>query len=151
MAAGIFTIAAITDKLDGYIARKYNQVTKLGIFFDPLVDKLLIIGALVFLVQIHRTPWWVALIIIGREFAVTGFRLIAAQRGLVLAADKSGKIKMLFQVIAIIMTMLNNFPLSMISSYRFDTLVMAAAVVLTVYSGINYLKTNWHVFDEDTV
>lgn len=148
IATGIFIIASITDKLDGYVARKYNQVTKLGKFLDPLVDKLLITGALICLVQTHKTVWWAALIIISREFAVTYFRLTAIQKGLILVADKFGKIKMVFQVVAIIMAMLDNFPLRSVSSFRFDVVVMFVAVVLTVYSGINYFRINWRILNE---
>lgn len=149
IATGIFIIAAITDKLDGYIARKYNQITKFGVFLDPLVDKLLITGALLLLVQFQKTPWWMAVVIIVREFAVTGFRLAAVKKGIVLPADKLGKIKMVFQVVAIVMTMLNNYPLSLISEFRFDILMMFIATILTLYSGINYFMANRNVFHED--
>lgn len=148
IATGIFTVAAITDKLDGYVARKYKQVTKFGMFLDPLVDKLLITGALVILVELQRTPWWVALVIIGREFAVTYFRLAAVQKGIVLAADQLGKIKMVFQVAAVIMTMLDNYPFRLVSTFRFDSLVMYVAAALTVYSGIHYFRANRNVFGD---
>ena len=151
ISTGIFIIAAVTDKLDGYIARKYNQITKLGIFLDPLVDKLLITCGLIYLVQIKKIPWWLALIIIFREIAVTDLRLVAMKKGLILAADNLGKIKMVFQVIAIIIAMLDNYPLSLFTSFKFDILIMYIAAVLTVYSGIHYFKVNWKVFKKDKV
>lgn len=149
IAVGIFTVAAITDKLDGYVARKYNQVTKFGMFLDPLVDKLLITGALIFLVQLQRISWWVALVIIGREFAVTYLRLAAVQKGIVLAADQLGKIKMVFQVVAVVMVMLDNYPFCLVSTFQLDSLMMYVAAGLTVYSGIHYFRANRGVLNEE--
>lgn len=148
ISAIIFIIAAFTDKLDGYLARKYNQITRLGIFLDPLADKLMITAALVLLVQKNQVSVWVALIIIGREFAVTGLRLAAAQKKVVLSADKFGKIKLVSQVVAIFFTLLNNYPLSLISSFPFDIVLMYITVVFTVISGFNYFLKNSYVFLE---
>jgi CDP-diacylglycerol---glycerol-3-phosphate 3-phosphatidyltransferase len=107
-SAIVFMLASVTDKLDGYIARKYNQVTNLGKLLDPLADKLLISTALVLLVSQHRLYAWVALVIIAREIIITGIRLIAVSQRIVLQADRYGKIKMVSQVIAITVVMLDS-------------------------------------------
>lgn len=146
IATGIFIIAAITDKLDGYVARKYNQITAFGCFLDPLADKLMIISALVFLVQENKVASWVALIIIGREIAVTGLRGLAALNNKVLAADKYGKIKLVFQVITIPLYLLNNYPLSLIISFPFADVMMFFTLIITVLSGVNYFVKNRDVF-----
>lgn len=148
VGVAIFVIAAITDKLDGYIARKYNQVTKFGIFLDPLADKIMITVALFILVQRHDIAGWIALIIIGREIIVTGFRLAAAQKRVILAADKFGKIKMVAQVVAVLLALLNNYPLRLVTSVQFDDTAIIIAVVLTVLSGVNYIIKNQSVFIE---
>ncbi|NLV92685.1 MAG: CDP-diacylglycerol--glycerol-3-phosphate 3-phosphatidyltransferase [Firmicutes bacterium] len=105
-AALVFILAAITDGLDGYIARSRNQVTKLGQLLDPIADKLLISGALVSLVQMNLVSAWVAMIIIGREFAVSGLRMVAVTEGIVIAASKLGKIKTITQIVAIVAILL---------------------------------------------
>lgn len=102
VALTIFLLAAMTDKLDGYIARKYDQVTKLGKLLDPLADKLLITVAIIALVSKQEIAAWIALIIIGREMMVTLLRIMATSRGVILAADKYGKLKMVLQVSAIV-------------------------------------------------
>lgn len=147
VAIAIFLIASITDKLDGYIARRYKQITKLGIFLDPLADKLLVTAALICLVQSHKVAVWIAFIIIGRELVITFFRLSAVGKGIVLPADKTGKIKMVIQVIAIIVAMFS-FSINLISTLRIDILLMYIAVVITVYSGVGYLIKNRNVFSE---
>lgn len=146
IATAIFIIAVITDKLDGYIARKYNQVTKLGCFLDPLADKLLIISALMFLVEENKIGGWIALIIIGREIAVTGLRLAAAINNKVLSADKYGKIKLVFQAITIPLYLLNNYHFNLIERFSLDSVMMFFTVIITVYSGINYFIKNKDVF-----
>lgn len=142
-AAFLFVITAATDKVDGHIARKYNMVTNLGKLLDPLADKLLISVALIMLVFLHMTSSWIAIIIIGREFVITGIRTIASSQGIALAADKHGKLKMVFQVIAITAVLLNNYPFAFITNIPIDNLLMIVAVTLTVYSGYNYLKVNY--------
>ncbi len=146
IATAIFIIAVITDKLDGYIARKYNQVTKLGCFLDPLADKLLIISALMFLVEENKIGGWIALIIIGREIAVTGLRLAAAINNKVLSADKYGKIKLVFQAITIPLYLLNNYHFNIIERFSLDSVMMFFTVIITIYSGINYFIKNKDVF-----
>lgn len=149
IATTIFILAAITDKLDGYIARKYNQVTKFGSLVDPLADKLMVISALLFLVQENKVAGWAAIIIISREVAVTSLRITAAFNKKVLAADKYGKIKLVFQVVAIPLCLLNNYPLNLIIHFPFDSVMMFFTVLITTFSGINYFIKNKDVFYEN--
>lgn len=142
-AALLFVLTAATDKLDGYIARKYNMVTNLGKLLDPLADKLLISSALIMLVLLHMVPSWIAIIIIGRETVITAIRSVASSKGIALAADKHGKIKMVFQVIAITAILLNNYPFAFITDYPIDKALMIIALVLTIFSGYNYIKMNY--------
>jgi len=142
ISAVIFIIAASTDKVDGYIARKRNLVTKFGIFLDPIADKLIITAALIALVQRNQVSGWAAMIIIAREFIVTGFRLIAVGEKVVLPAGKMGKIKMVLQSVAIALALLKNYPLSILTDIPFDQYVMFIAVVITVYSGYEYIAKN---------
>lgn len=146
IATALFIIAASTDKIDGYVARKYNQVTNLGAFLDPLADKLLIISGLLYLVEVKSLPSWVALIIIIREFAVTGLRLDAAMNNKVLSADKFGKLKLVFQAITIPLYLVKNFPLSLVTNFPFDDVMMFLTLLITIYSGINYFVKNKDVF-----
>ena len=140
-ATAIFIIAALTDKLDGYIARSRNQITRFGKFMDPLADKLLVTAALVSLVEFQIIPTWIAMIIIAREFAVTGLRSIAAAEGIVIAASWWGKIKTVVQIIAIIFALINlNY-----ANIYFSTatkIVMFIAIIITLLSGIDYFVKN---------
>ncbi|MUK89843.1 CDP-diacylglycerol--glycerol-3-phosphate 3-phosphatidyltransferase [Ornithinibacillus sp. L9] len=144
VAALIFIIASATDWVDGYYARKYNLVTNLGKFLDPLADKLLVSAALILLVEMGFAPAWVVIIIISREFAVTGLRLVAAGEGIVLAAGNMGKIKTATQMIAIAALLLHNFPFSFIG-FPFATIMLYVALFFTVLSGYDYFAKNWHV------
>jgi CDP-diacylglycerol--glycerol-3-phosphate 3-phosphatidyltransferase len=146
IATTIFGIAAITDKLDGYIARKYNQITKLGCFLDPLADKLLIISALMLLVEANKIAGWIALVIISREIAVTGLRTVAAINNKVLAADKYGKAKLVLQVITIPLFLLNDYPFKFFTNFPIDNVMLFFTVLITIYSGINYFVKNKDVF-----
>lgn len=148
IATAIFIIAAITDKLDGYIARKYDQVTKFGSLMDPLADKLMVASALIILVQQNKVASWVVFIILAREFAVTALRVTAAYSKKVLAADKFGKIKLVIQVIAIPLCLLSNFPFNLITQFPFDSVMMFFTVLITVFSGANYFIKNKHIFYE---
>ncbi len=130
LAGGVFIIAALTDSLDGYIARKHKLVTTLGKFIDPLADKVLVIAAMVALVELQRVPAWIVVVIITREFVVTGLRLVASAEGVVIAASRGGKIKTVFQIIAISLLILK-LPGGMI--------LMWVAMFLTVWSGMEYL------------
>lgn len=145
IAAVIFIIAASTDFIDGYIARKRNLVTNLGKFLDPIADKLLVTAALIILVQTNIISSWVAMIIIAREFIVTGLRLVAAAEGTVLAAGNIGKLKTATQDIAIVAAFLGNYPLSLFTSFRFDQYIMFLAVIFTIYSAYDYIKKNINV------
>jgi CDP-diacylglycerol--glycerol-3-phosphate 3-phosphatidyltransferase len=142
IAAGIFVVAAATDGVDGYLARKNKEVTRLGKFLDPLADKLLISAALVALVELREITTWVAMVIIGREMAVTGLRAIAAAEGTVIAAGAWGKVKTVVQIIFITAAILaSNLPygnwLQVLAQWLF-TPMMWAAVALTIWSGFEY-------------
>ena len=137
----IFVIASLTDLADGKIARKYNLVTNFGKFMDPLADKLLVCSALIALIEMGRIPSWVVIIIISREFIISGFRLIASDNGVVIAASYWGKFKTTFQMVMVCL-MLVNVPgwigwLSLLTD-----IVMWIALVLTVVSLIDYLVKN---------
>ncbi|CQR47628.1 CDP-diacylglycerol--glycerol-3-phosphate 3-phosphatidyltransferase [Paraliobacillus sp. PM-2] len=144
VAAVLFIIAAGTDWIDGHYARKYNLVTNLGKFLDPMADKLLVSSAFILLIEMGMIPAWIVIIIISREFAVTGLRLVAAGEGLVLAAGNMGKWKTTFQLVAIAALLLHNFPFSYIH-FPFDTITLYIALILTVISGVDYFVKNWHV------
>lgn len=145
-AALVFVLGAATDGVDGYVARKYNQVTAVGKLIDPLADKLLVAAALVALVELGSLSTWVVLVILGREFAVTGLRSLAAAEGLVIAASPWGKLKTTLQVIAITMVILED--MQFFAPLR-DLLRLAGpwavgvAVVATVASGVDY---GWRYF-----
>lgn len=147
----IFIIAAITDKVDGYLARKNNQVTTFGKFLDPIADKILVVSALIILVERGTIPAWIPIIIVFREFLVSGYRLIASQSsGKVIAANKWGKLKTVTQMVAIILTLIDVNPIgsiftSSLTGFNFvlnllDTLLMFLCVIATIFSGYEYLK-----------
>ncbi|GAA5415173.1 CDP-diacylglycerol--glycerol-3-phosphate 3-phosphatidyltransferase [Paraliobacillus ryukyuensis] len=144
VAALLFIIAAGTDWIDGYYARKYNLVTNLGKFLDPMADKLLVSAAYILLIEMGMVPAWIVIIIISREFAITGLRLVAAGEGLVLAAGNMGKWKTTFQLVSIATLLLHNFPFAYIS-FPFDIVTLYIALILTVLSGVDYFIKNWHV------
>ncbi len=137
LSLGIFILASITDYIDGYIARKYNQVSDFGKFLDPLADKLLVISAMTMLCQWGRMPAWALMIVLAREFSVTGLRLVAVGKGKVIAAGWSGKVKTASTMIGLCTVMA--FPTISV----LDTVVMLVIVVTTVYSGIEYFVQNW--------
>jgi len=141
VAALIFIIAASTDGLDGYIARKNKLVTNLGKLLDPLADKLLVAAVLISLVEMDKLDAWIAIVIISREFAVTGLRQVALLEGKVLAASRWGKWKTGVQITMIIALLLNNFPFALVS-IPFDIVMTWVAAVITVYSGIDYFVKN---------
>ncbi len=145
----LFIIAASTDGLDGYIARKRKIVTNLGKLLDPLADKLLMAAVLIALVQMEKLGAWVAIVIISREWAVTGLRQVALLEGAVLAASKWGKWKTAVQITMIIVLVLNNFPFNFID-LRIDLVVVWAAVLITVYSGIDYFVKNKNLIPVST-
>ena len=149
VAAVLFILAASTDGVDGYIARKHKMVTAFGKFLDPIADKLLITAALIALVQREVVTGWPAMIIISRELLVTGMRLVAAGEGQVVAANKSGKIKMVCQTVAVSVALLNNFPFSLFTDIQIDAYLMFIAVVVTIYSGIDFFAKNIKVIKPD--
>ena len=141
IAVGIFILASLTDLLDGKIARKYNLVTNFGKFMDPLADKLLVCS----LVDLNRIAAWIVIIIIAREFIISGFRLVASDNGVVIAASYWGKFKTAFQMITIIMLVLNlNVPFMNI----INTVLIYISLGLTVISLIDYIAKNYKVFLE---
>lgn len=146
-AAILFIFASATDWVDGYYARKHNLVTNLGKFMDPLADKLLVSAALILLIEMGLAPAWVVIIIISREFAVTGLRLVAAGEGIVLAAGNLGKIKTATQMVAIAVLLLHNFPFSYLG-FPFGTIMLYIALFFTILSGVDYFIKNWHVMGE---
>jgi CDP-diacylglycerol--glycerol-3-phosphate 3-phosphatidyltransferase len=137
VALGVFVVASLSDFLDGYIARHYNQVTDFGKFLDPLADKLLVTSALIIFVQWMRMPAWAVVIVVAREFAVTGLRLVAVQSGRVIAAGKSGKLKTASTLVGLTAMMLFT------GSQTFDWIVTIIIVLTTVYSGVEYFVKNW--------
>jgi len=141
IAVLIFIIAASTDGLDGYIARKNKLVTNLGKLLDPLADKLLVASVLIALVEMDKLSALVAIVIISREFAVTGLRQIALLEGKVVAASAWGKWKTAIQITMIIAILLNNFPFELID-FPFDIVCSWAAAIITLYSGIDYFVKN---------
>lgn len=143
IALAIFIVASLTDLLDGKIARKYNLVTNFGKFMDPLADKLLVCSALICLVELSRIPSWMVVIIIAREFTISGFRLIAADNGVVIAASYWGKFKTTFQMIAVCLMIANIPVLSLLT-----TAITWIAVILTVVSLVDYLVKNKDVMKE---
>lgn len=147
----IFIIASITDKLDGYLARKNNQVTNFGKFLDPIADKILVVAAMILFVGMGRLPAWIPIIVIFREFAVSGYRLIAVQNsGKVIAANVWGKLKTVTQMIAIILMFLTTQPYFAFVHTNMATgdfiinilasIFMTISVIATIFSGYEYLK-----------
>lgn len=144
IALAIFIIASLTDLLDGKIARKYNLVTNFGKFMDPLADKLLVCAALIALVEMGRIPAWVVIIIISREFIISGFRTIASDNGVVIAASYWGKFKTTFQMIMVCLMIANIKALTVLTD-----IVIWVALVLTVVSLVDYLWKNKHVMKDN--
>ncbi|MGI6412200.1 MAG: CDP-diacylglycerol--glycerol-3-phosphate 3-phosphatidyltransferase [Syntrophomonadaceae bacterium] len=136
-AALIFIIAALTDSLDGYLARKWKQITKLGIILDPLADKLLITAALISLVELGMVPAWIAVIILGREFAVSGLRAVKAEEGVIIPASVTGKLKTISQIVAVVLIILQNSYQQLIR-LPLGEWALYCALIITLLSGIEY-------------
>lgn len=146
-AAVIFILAALTDMLDGYIARKRNLVTNFGKLMDPLADKLLVMSALICLAQVGDVPGWMVIVILGREFIITGMRQVAAAQGIVIAAGTTGKIKTITQMIAIPLLILENWPFSMLGAdIPMDAIFLWIALIMTIVSGAEYIMKNKQLF-----
>ena len=144
IALGIFIVASLTDLLDGKIARKYNLVTNFGKFMDPLADKLLVCSALICLVTLAKIPAWIVIVIIAREFIISGFRLVASDNGVVIAASYWGKFKTTFQMVMICLMIADIQELHILTD-----VVMWVALILTVVSLIDYLVKNKDVMKEN--
>lgn len=147
----IFIIASLTDKLDGYLARKNNQVTTFGKFLDPLADKILVLTAMILLVEMNRLPGWIPIIVLAREFIVSGYRLVAVEKGgTVIAASVWGKVKTVTQMVAIILALADTngfgvcFSGNITGAYwgynLVATLIMLVSVIACVFSGWDYIK-----------
>lgn len=148
IAAILFAAASITDWLDGKIARSRGLVTNFGKFADPLADKMLVMTAFIMLVELDKAPGWVVSIIVCRELAVTGLRLLLVeQSGEVMAAAWPGKIKTATQMVAIIFLFLNNIPFSMIG-LPIDQIMLYLCLIFTIYSGVDYFIKNTNVFKD---
>ena len=145
LAMIIFTIASITDFLDGYLARKYHLITNFGKFADPLADKLLVMTAFITLVGASVIPMWIVAVIVCRELAVTGLRLLLVNDGEVLAAAWPGKVKTATQMLAIIFLLIDDFPVKGLP-FSIGTILLYVCLVATVYSGVDYFIKNKHVF-----
>lgn len=143
IALGIFIVASLTDLLDGKIARKYGLVTNFGKFMDPLADKLLVCSALICLVALAEIPAWIVIVIIAREFIISGFRLVASDNGVVIAASYWGKFKTTFQMLMICLMIADIEALELLTM-----VVMWVALVLTVISLVDYLVKNKGVMKE---
>ena len=143
VALALFAAASLTDAVDGYIARHYNQITDLGKFLDPLADKLLVTAAILVLVEWGQVTSWVAMIIITREFAVTGLRLVAVSSGRVIAAAKSGKVKTFVSIVAICIMLTPLHSTVIIEDFlTVNGVAVAAILVTTLYSGVEYFWKN---------
>ena len=147
----IFVIASLTDKLDGYLARKNNQITTFGKFLDPLADKILVLAAMVMLVEMSKLPAWIPIIVLAREFMVSGYRLVAVEKnGKVIAASKWGKLKTVTQMIAIVLAFLDLNAFGACFSGNLQgvslglnvmvTFMMIIQTIATIFSGIYYMK-----------
>ncbi len=145
IADAIFIVASLTDMLDGKIARKYNLVTNFGKFMDPLADKLLVCSAMICLVSTRQIPAWIVIVIISREFIISGFRLIASDNGIVIAASMWGKFKTVFQMLMIIV-LIANIPVAFFQVL--GDILMYVALVLTVVSLVDYIVKNKDVLKE---
>ena len=145
LAMIIFAVASFTDYLDGYLARKYKLVTNFGKFADPLADKLLVMTAFITLVGAGVIPMWIVAVIVCRELAVTGLRLLLVNDGEVLAAAWPGKVKTATQMLAIIFLLIDDFPVKGLP-FSIGTILLYVCLVATVYSGVDYFIKNKHVF-----
>ena len=139
----VFVLASLTDMLDGKIARKYNLVTNFGKFMDPLADKLLVCSALICMIELRELPAWMVIIIISREFIISGFRLVASDNGVVIAASYWGKFKTTFQMIGVVLLIFNIPALSTLT-----TIIVWIALALTVISLVDYIVKNAGVLTE---
>lgn len=148
VALAIFIIAALTDSLDGYIARHYNQVSDFGKFIDPIADKLLVTAALLIFVEREQMASWACMLVISREFLVSGLRLVAVEKGKVIAAAMSGKVKTAASIVCCAVMLLPIHDYIIFSGFTVDDLCVAVIVITTVYSGIEYFVVNKAVLEK---
>lgn len=152
VALVIFAVASVTDMLDGKIARKYNLVTDFGKFMDPLADKLLVCSAMIAFIELDRIPCWIVIVIIAREFIISGFRLVAVDNGIVIAAGIWGKIKTAEQMVMLCILIADFgsvFPAAADSIHFFENILIYIALVLTIISLLDYLIHNKGVLSEN--
>ena len=146
IALALFIIASLTDLLDGKIARKYNLVTNFGKFMDPLADKLLVCSALICLIELNALPAWMVFVIISREFIISGFRLIASDNGVVIAASYWGKFKTTFQMVSVVLLILDIPALAFVT-----TICVWIALLLTIVSLVDYIYKNHKILTEGSI
>jgi len=146
IALALFIIASLTDLLDGKIARKYNLVTNFGKFMDPLADKLLVCSALICLNELNALPAWMVIVIISREFIISGFRLIASDNGVVIAASYWGKFKTTFQMVSVVLLILDIQALAFVT-----TICVWIALLLTIVSLVDYIYKNHKILTEGSI
>lgn len=146
IALALFIIASLTDLLDGKIARKYNLVTNFGKFMDPLADKLLVCSALICLIELNALPAWMVIVIISREFIISGFRLIASDNGVVIAASYWGKFKTTFQMVSVVLLILDIRALAFVT-----TICVWIALLLTIVSLVDYIYKNHKILTEGSI
>jgi CDP-diacylglycerol--glycerol-3-phosphate 3-phosphatidyltransferase len=143
LGAVIFSLASITDFLDGYLARLKGEVTKFGIIVDPIADKFLVIAALIVLVDMGRISVWIAVIVIVREFLVTALRAVALSKDIIIKAEMGGKLKVTAQITAIICLILANWTVLGLDLYDVGIIAIWISIVLSIISGVQYLVTFW--------
>ena len=146
IALALFIIASLTDLLDGKIARKHNLVTNFGKFMDPLADKLLVCSALICMIELRELPAWMVIVIISREFIISGFRLIASDNGVVIAASYWGKFKTTFQMVSVVLLILDIPALAFVT-----TICVWIALVLTIVSLVDYIYKNHKILTEGSI
>ena len=139
-AAAVFGLAALTDAVDGYVARRWGQVTNLGKLLDPIADKLLVLTALFLLVDFDRVAAWMAIVLAGRELFVTGLRGVAAREGVILSAETTGKLKMAAQVVAVLLLILDGAMLSSFNFHLWGTVVLIVSMALSLLSAAQYCR-----------
>lgn len=139
VAGAVFIVASVTDMLDGYIARKYDMISNFGKIMDPLADKLLVTSALLCLVELGDIKAWMVIVILFREFLITGLRSVAAGEGVIIAAGLSGKIKTVIQMVALAVIILKDWPFSYFTDFPVGLALLWLAVIVTLYSGAEYL------------
>ena len=146
----VFVLASLTDGVDGYVARKYNQVTNFGKFIDPLADKLLVLSALLIFLADGIVPVWAVMVILSREFVVTSLRMVAAAEGIVIAAGIWGKIKTFSQIVCIILLFLHVENVVLVGAFTLQDLCVWVMAAVAVISGAVYLKNNFSVIKDGT-